>query len=558
MTINKKIIGGYSIVLLLMVILGRVFYLTLNKIEKTNKKVEDVLYLDMFLDEKAGDHLQWLNHLGDMFLTGEVFTGQLDSTKCDLGKWYANFKSDNKELMQIHADMDRPHKRLHDSAKKILDLYHEDKEGARSIYAREAKLAADEVLEKIEKMSDILMKDIDATKLGGYSVVNAAKAFVLISIFLAICCGIIVAILISNRITRPLRAVVKRIDEISGAEGDLRVEVPVLSNDEIGELAKSFNRMIAGLRNLIKQVFEMAQSVATSSEELSSSAQETNASTQQVAASILKISDGLAVQVNKTEETAKTMSEMAASVGQVDRNASTSSKSSEETVGLAQEGMEASHLAVEKINKITDSAKEIAQVVGKLGERSKEIDRIVEVITMIADQTNLLSLNAAIEAARAGEAGGGFAVVAAEVRKLAENSAQAAKQIRVLIFSIQEETGKAVSSVSEATQEVEAGRVTISKARQSLDGILSAAKSTLKHVEEIVEVAKVQIENSQKVNNNMMEVAAVSKNSAAAVNEVSSSTEGMQASMQQMSSSAQSLSSIAFKLQDLVNKFKIS
>ncbi len=341
------------------------------------------------------------------------------------------------------------------------------------------------------------------------------------------------------------------------ALGDLTQELKITSHDEIGELSGVFNALSKGINDIVVQIRKTSESVNNLAQGLSSSTEEINASTQGVSATIQVINKGVEKQASRLEATSGIMEKMIASVKEVAANAQDGAEASQGTTDLAQQGMEASSEAVERIISINKVANDFANIVEKLGERSKEIGRIVDVITNIADQTNLLALNAAIEAARAGEAGRGFAVVAEEVRKLAENSAQAAKQIGGLIRTIQDETSKAVVSVQTTSKEVEGGRVIIDKVRDGLEHILEAAKGSAGKVGLIVQATEMQLDNSKEVSKAVVEVANIAKDSVSSTEDVTCSIEEMTASMQEMSGTAQELANMASVLQKLVQKFNV-
>lgn len=210
------------------------------------------------------------------------------------------------------------------------------------------------------------------------------------------------------------------------------------------------------------------------------------------------------------------------------------------------------------MNSINQTVTGLANVVKGLGERSKQIGQIIEVITGIAEQTNLLALNAAIEAARAGENGRGFAVVADEVRKLAEQSAQSAQQISMLITAIQQETNEAVQSMEMATKEASNGIVVIHTAGESFVEIKNAIEEVAVQIQEVSASVQQMSAGAEQIVQSMQLVSKIAESAASGTQEVSAATEEQLASMQEISASAVSLSKMAEELQQLIQKFKIS
>ena len=322
----------------------------------------------------------------------------------------------------------------------------------------------------------------------------------IVLLFIIIGSAIIYFVVIS--ITTPLKQIVDASEQISS--GDLRVVVPVNSNDELGQLSTSFNKMSGSLRKFLQQMQQTGEQLSASSEELSASAHE-------------------------------------------------SSQAAEKAV----DGSKAVDKAVSQMAQIEQTVNTSAQVVAKLGDRSKEIGQIVDTISGIAGQTNLLALNAAIEAARAGEQGRGFAVVADEVRKLAEQSQQAARQIATLIMEIQKDTDKAVLTMNDGTREVKMGAEVVDAAGQAFREIVVLVTQVSEGVKAFSVSAEQMSSGSLNIVGAMDKIDKMSRTVSMEAETVSAATEEQSASMEEIASASQSLSKAAQELQDEVCKFKL-
>ncbi len=334
-----------------------------------------------------------------------------------------------------------------------------------------------------------------------------------LSILLALILGYYLLRTLRQRLVNPVKEMGETVHQ--AASGDLSVDIAVDSNDEIGQLAKALKNMILQIRGIISEVSEK-------SNYLSSSAGQLNANYQQST-----------VQANQT---ATTMGEIASAVSQVAASVQEISQVSVKTSDFANNGKEGVAIIGSQMQAITDSTTHASDVIHSLSQKAKEITQIVELISSISDQTNLLALNAAIEAARAGEQGRGFAVVAEEVRKLAEQSAQAAKRIKDLIISIQLESQKAEEAMSSGSQEVEAGNRVVNELKESFNAIIEAV-----HI----------------LSDQIQEAASATEETSAGVQEVAATVEEQTASMGDVASAAESLAILAEELSELVSKFKL-
>jgi methyl-accepting chemotaxis protein len=372
------------------------------------------------------------------------------------------------------------------------------------------------VLDKFTKIdANIQVVEDDRNKIANETV-SSAIIFTSVMTLVAVLMAIAIGLYLSYLITKPI----KILEEASSkmADGDLTVKIDhdiTTSKDEVGSLASSFSVMLENLRSLVFNISQNASISASSAQELSASSEEVNSSMQQVASTIQEVAKG-----------AQTVS----------KGTSDAQDASKRTSESAKAGSSSAVLVHENMLTISTSTKEGAEKIKALGSKSVEIGKIVETIKGISEQTNLLALNAAIEAARAGEAGRGFAVVADEVRKLAEESGKASGQIADLINSIQKEITDAVTTMDKNTNQVDAGSKSVEEALKAFDVIPQLVDTT---------------------NKVLSEIAAIAEENAAASEEVSSSSQQVTSAMQQVSSSAQQLSTSAEELQRMVSKFKI-
>ncbi|MED1645399.1 methyl-accepting chemotaxis protein [Brevibacillus agri] len=378
---------------------------------------------------------------------------------------------------------------------------------------------------------------------------------------IAISVGAVVAagwigIKIARSISRPLESLTKAIEVI--ASGHIATEdVHTQSKDEIGQLVRGFNAMKNNLRQLVQQLQESAKRLAAYSEQLMTSAEQTSQATESITEIVQEVAVSSDQQLHQIEESVSSIHQLSARIRDFAKEAEETAALSAETAEKAVRGNEGVQWSKEQMNAIHASIQQLAEMVATLGQHSKEIEQIVEVISNIASQTNLLALNAAIEAARAGEHGAGFAVVADEIRKLAEQSTSSTRRIVSIIQNVREMTVNVGESMQAGKQEVAAGME-----------LVQSAGDMFVEIERYVQMVSRQIEAETSSLHRLcdrvqLDVAVVqdvrnmSEKVSAGMQHVSAATEEQLASMEEIASSAKQLSSLADELQAAVGKFRL-
>jgi methyl-accepting chemotaxis protein len=339
-----------------------------------------------------------------------------------------------------------------------------------------------------------------------------------------------VAITTSRSTFLRLNEMIDRVKDIAGGEGDLTKRIEVTTEDEIGKLAKWFNTFVDKLNEILCQIASNTESLAQAGKEIASATREQ--------------AQGVDAQKDQTMQVATAMQEMAATVLQVSENSNSASGASQKASETAREGGKIVEEMLTRMRAIAESVGTSAGQIQELGKRSDQIGQIIGVIDDIADQTNLLALNAAIEAARAGEQGRGFAVVADEVRKLAERTSTATKEITDMIRTIQAETKNAVTVMQTGTKEVEQGVESTTRAGTALQEIIQMNEHVGDMIAHIATAATEQSAASEQINSSVDKIAKSAGTSARA--------------HQQTAETLEDLSSLAQTLKKIVGQFRLS
>lgn len=560
---SAKIIG---LVLIMAVFMSVVGYTGYKYLQKANETTND-MYQNNLLP------IKWINAARSNTRAAEAVTLELLLAN-DPSKQQEHLKEINSRTEEVNkllsdyekTDMTPSEKEKYAEMKKELAAYREQSsrfiqlalegkqaEALQGFHAASATL--DKVNGALQELADSNDKSAEEKKAQNEANAAAANKILLATILATVALAVVLGWFIARMIAHPLTKVADIANRVS--EGDLNVEsLRIDSKDEIGQLASAVNKMVENLRNLIREVKETAEHVASSAEELSATSEQTGKAAEQIALTIQEVASGAEKQVHSVEESSKIISEMSSGVHQIANNAQNVTVASQKAAEVAQEGNRAIHTAVKQMSSINQTVTELAAMVKGLGDRSREIGQIVEVITAIAEQTNLLALNAAIEAARAGEHGRGFAVVADEVRKLAEQSAHSAQQIAELIGNIQNETAKAVQSMEKGTGEVATGIEVVNSAGHSFEQIQRSVNDVAAQIEQVSAAVEEMSAGSEQMVQSVRLITEIAETTATGTQNVSAATEEQLASMEEISASASSLANAAERLQNLVATFK--
>jgi methyl-accepting chemotaxis protein len=367
--------------------------------------------------------------------------------------------------------------------------------------------------------------------------------------------GAAIVLWIVRSITRPLGVLMAAAAKIS--EGDLSEPVKVNARDEIGRLAESFEGMRLSLQSVLAEVNQGAVQVAASAEELMASADQSSKASEQISSAIQEVAVGADKQVASVEEAYQVVNMMASAAEQINGSTQQVAGLASEAAGKAASGSQTVQTAINQMTEMNATVKELAHTVDGLGKRSQEIGSIVDVISEIADQTNLLALNAAIEAARAGEHGRGFAVVADEVRKLAEQTTQSTQKIAELIAMIRQETNDAVRSMHTVTHEVAEGIDVVHAAGASFEEIRSAVEELAGRIREVSGAVQQLTEGTKRVVETTYTIREVAEEAALGTQNVSAAAQQQLASMEEINASAAALAKMAEDLQEMVGRFNV-
>ncbi|MFJ7841377.1 methyl-accepting chemotaxis protein [Lysinibacillus sphaericus] len=413
-----------------------------------------------------------------------------------------------------------------------------------------------EVRTGYEKVAD---KRAEAITKVGNDVVSTSSSNntvgVIVSIILSVI-GILIAIFTASRISKPISVVSHHMREL--ADGNLRNEkFSVTRQDEIGHLMLSANDLNEKLKDTISSIHNVSETVAASSEELAQSSNEVQTGTEQISYTMQELATGTETQASTASDLAETMTTFQRHIYETTQEGIELKEHSGQVHDLTNTGKTLMVQSTQQMATINDIVLDSVKKVEGLNEQSAEISKLVSVIDEISNQTNLLALNAAIEAARAGEHGKGFAVVADEVRKLAEQVQFSVTDISTIVHRIQSETGNVTNSLQSGYEEVKKGTAQLNQTNHTFDQISQAIEDMNNNINVISNNLTKISQHSEAINGSIDEMASISQESAAGVEQTTATVEETAATMDEISKSANQLAEMAEELNTQLQKFTL-
>ncbi|GEK35463.1 methyl-accepting chemotaxis protein [Kurthia sibirica] len=556
-SIRTKIIMGFGIIAVIVLLLNIFMYYQQNKVSKETKDmITTELHLLNLDQQLSASFAVRLASARGYVLSGDQAEKEVFLAYTEQAKKY------NDELEQYHASKNAM-TLVADSIdwrenvlENVFKTYEEGEKVKAQKNLQNLDADANRIRDGFEKMAENRFQLIEEKGQDVLSINSTMKTMMIICTIALFILSLIVAYFTSNIILRPIKRVTERMQRI--ATGDIsQDDLPIKSHDEAGQLTVAANVVSAKLREMIAAVQLISTQVKTASEHLAQSSGEVREGSNQISMTMQELAEGTEDQASHATDLVQVIESFTLQVTEANAGGNLIAEKASEVKRLTDSGRILMDSSTTQMTSIDEIVKAAVEKVEFLETQSLEITKLVLVIQTVAEQTNLLALNAAIEAARAGEEGRGFAVVADEVRKLAEQVALSVTDISSIVETMQNDTTAVTTSLQSGYSEVSKGTEQIVETAQTFDHIASAVVLMNDHANSISQSLTGIMKSTHQINSSIDQIASVSEESAAGVEETTATIEETTSSMEEISNSANELSQMANQLNEEVNKFKL-
>ncbi|CAM3847061.1 methyl-accepting chemotaxis protein [Alkalicoccus chagannorensis] len=556
-SLRQKVLAGFIVIMILVVALAAFSAVQLNSVAEEAADLEEervpLLVADSNLAYNMAERLSVARAYmlyGDqnyqvMF---DSFTEQAEQIQAEVLALSSN--------PNVESVINRNSEWADTVQNDVFPLYDEGEEEAAAELLQEIRDEAEQIMAFYENLAVEQEEEIAADTAAISNSTENLFFWVIVISAAVIIIGIAAAMITSSSIADPVKRVTERMETLAG--GDLSGE-PLENNakDEIGTMTAAVNAMTENNRQLLMKIADVSDQVSAQSEELNQSADEVRSGTEQISSTMEELARGSESQAGYAGDLTESMTTFTSQMTDSNEKGKETVHASAEVLSMTKEGGRLMNTSVTQMQEIDQVMNDAVDKVKGLDTSTQEISKLVNVIQDIAEQTNLLALNAAIEAARAGEHGKGFAVVADEVRKLAEQVSNSVTEITSITGRIQEESNQVTTSLEGGYSEVEKGTAQIKQTGETFRQIEHAVDTMGENLREVTTKLDEMTTRSGEMSSAIEEIASVAEESAAGVEQTSASAQQATSSMQEVSSSSDELARMAQQLQDSIRQFRL-
>ncbi|TDF97120.1 methyl-accepting chemotaxis protein [Paenibacillus piri] len=558
-TVGKKLFMSYMAILVIMALVGILNLKSMNQMQKNTSEISHVWLTGTEIASQVDfslEHILALTYQMGMepdAAKKAAFSKQMEETFDTIDAKLAEYKESLAD-----AEDERNAAKLTESWKAFREANALSKgQQGNAKTSEQVSKTFQEVRNDVAVIVKFNHEGASAAEKNGESLYRSSLIQFIGLLIVSILFVVFTAYAVIRVVSRPILKVADALEMIS--HGNLTVKaIHTASKDEIGKLVASVNRVAGSLKESVLHMQEASNQVAASAQQLTVSSEQNAQAAENVAQSVMEVANGSENQAVSALECGRAMDEMTIGIQRIAETTSEVAELSDEAAKRAEEGSKVMRNASSKIQSVSSTVEKASGIIRKLEEHSQNIGRISQLIGEIANQTSLLSLNAAIEAARAGEHGSGFAVVAGEIRKLSTQTANSIQEINEVIGGIQENTQQAVATMDEGLSEVGGGLKAVAHAEEAFGLIVRSTEEVMRKIQEAAACAQQMSASSEEVAATVTSMGDIARQSAGLAQTVAATSEEQLASTQEITASAGMLSNISLDLQNLTIKFRVT